>query len=91
MKIWRTLNPRSPSHTSSTVSFLFVLFFLNPVNNTEIGPLQTVDISDPDVTKWTLHDLEPLTKYRFYLRSCTTVGCGPVASEESTTTLESSE
>ncbi|XP_075869500.1 neural cell adhesion molecule L1-like protein isoform X2 [Nelusetta ayraudi] len=60
------------------------------VNDTEIGPLQTVDISDPDVTKWTLHDLEPLTKYRFYLRSCTTVGCGPVASEESTTTLEHS-
>lgn len=53
--------------------------------------MQTVDISDPDVTKWTLRDLEPLTKYRFYLRSCTTVGCGPVASEESTTTLESSE
>lgn len=64
---------------------------LFPVNDTETGPLQTVDISDPDVTKWTLSDLEPLTKYKFYLRSCTTVGCGPVASEESTTTLKSSK
>lgn len=67
------------------------MFFVIAVNDTEAGPLQTVDISDPDVTKWTLRDLEPLTKYKFYLRSCTTVGCGPVASEESTTTQKSSE
>ncbi|XP_012729978.2 neural cell adhesion molecule L1-like protein isoform X10 [Fundulus heteroclitus] len=61
------------------------------INDTEdVGPLQTVDISNPDTTKWILRDLEPLSKYKFYLRSCTAVGCGPVVSEESTTALETS-
>ncbi|XP_076609081.1 neural cell adhesion molecule L1-like protein isoform X3 [Chaetodon auriga] len=59
------------------------------INDTEeVGPLQTVDISNPDTTKWILRDLDPVSKYKFYLRSCTTVGCGPVVSEECTTTLE---
>ncbi|XP_041639823.1 neural cell adhesion molecule L1-like protein isoform X3 [Cheilinus undulatus] len=59
------------------------------INDTEeVGPLQTVDISKPDTTKWILRDLESVSKYKFYLRSCTTVGCGPVISEECTTTLE---
>nr|XP_043880085.1 neural cell adhesion molecule L1-like protein isoform X2 [Solea senegalensis] len=59
------------------------------INDTEeVGPLQTVDISNPMTTKRILRDLEPLSKYKFYLRSCTTVGCGPVVSEECTTTLE---
>nr|XP_033482186.1 neural cell adhesion molecule L1-like protein isoform X4 [Epinephelus lanceolatus] len=62
------------------------------INDTEeVGPLQTVDISNPDTTKWILRDLEPLSKYKFYLRSCTTVGCGPIVSEECTTTLETSK
>ncbi|XP_053267224.1 neural cell adhesion molecule L1-like protein [Pleuronectes platessa] len=61
------------------------------INDTEeVGPLQMVDISNPRTTKWTLRELEPLSKYKFYLRSCTAVGCGPVVSEESTTTLETS-
>ncbi|XP_034725469.1 neural cell adhesion molecule L1-like protein isoform X14 [Etheostoma cragini] len=59
------------------------------INDTEeVGPLQTVDINNPNTTKWNLRDLEPVSKYKFYLRSCTTVGCGPVVSEECTTTLE---
>uniref|UniRef100_A0A665VUI3 protein-tyrosine-phosphatase n=1 Tax=Echeneis naucrates TaxID=173247 RepID=A0A665VUI3_ECHNA len=45
---------------------------------------------NPDITEWILRDLEPKSKYKFYLRSCTTVGCGPVISEECTTTLETS-
>ncbi|KAM4741516.1 neural cell adhesion molecule L1-like protein isoform 12-T13 [Anableps anableps] len=61
------------------------------INDTEeVGPLQAVDINNPDTTKWTLHELEPLSKYKFYLRSCTSVGCGPLVSEESTTALETS-
>lgn len=69
-----------------------VLLFLYLVNDTdEVGPSQTVDISDPDTTKWILRDLEPLSRYKFNLRSCTTVGCGPVVIEECTTTLETSE
>uniref|UniRef100_A0A3P8VIZ7 Neural cell adhesion molecule L1-like protein n=1 Tax=Cynoglossus semilaevis TaxID=244447 RepID=A0A3P8VIZ7_CYNSE len=62
------------------------------INDTEeMEPLQTVDISNPLTTKWILRDLEPLSKYRFYLRSCTTVGCGPVVSEECSTASESSK
>ncbi|MEQ2299903.1 hypothetical protein AMECASPLE_019701, partial [Ameca splendens] len=56
----------------------------------EVGPLQAVDISNPDTTQWILHELEPLSKYKLYLRSCTAVGCGPAVSEESTPALESS-
>ncbi|XP_026205921.1 neural cell adhesion molecule L1-like protein isoform X2 [Anabas testudineus] len=61
------------------------------INDTdEVGPSQTVDISNPDTTKWILRNLEPMSRYKFNLRSCTTVGCGPVVSEECTTTLETS-
>ncbi|XP_034551651.1 neural cell adhesion molecule L1-like protein [Notolabrus celidotus] len=61
------------------------------INDTEeVGPLQTVDISKPDTTKWILRDLESVSRYKFYLRSCTKVGCGPVVTEECTTTLETS-
>uniref|UniRef100_G3PD59 Neural cell adhesion molecule L1-like protein n=1 Tax=Gasterosteus aculeatus aculeatus TaxID=481459 RepID=G3PD59_GASAC len=59
------------------------------INDTEeAGPPQTVDVSNPDATTWILRDLEPLSRYRLHLRSCTAVGCGPVTSEEGTTTLE---
>ncbi|XP_075951912.1 neural cell adhesion molecule L1-like protein [Anarhichas minor] len=59
------------------------------INDTEeVGTLQTVNISNPGTTKWILRDLEPVSKYKLYLRSCTKVGCGPVVSEECTTTLE---
>ncbi|XP_076739841.1 neural cell adhesion molecule L1-like protein isoform X11 [Maylandia zebra] len=62
------------------------------INDTEeVGPLQTVDISKPETTTWILRDLEPLSKYKFYLCSCTTVGCGPDVSNECTTTLETSK
>lgn len=62
-----------------------------PVNETEAGPVQTVDISNPSTTKWIFRDLEPVSKYQFDLRSCTTVGCGAIVSVECTTTLETSE
>ncbi|XP_078803649.1 neural cell adhesion molecule L1-like protein isoform X2 [Oryzias latipes] len=56
------------------------------INDTEeAGPLQRVNISKPDTTRWHLRDLEPLSKYRFQLRSCTSMGCGSIVSLESTT------
>ncbi|XP_062401755.1 neural cell adhesion molecule L1-like protein isoform X2 [Sardina pilchardus] len=59
------------------------------INDTEeVGPLVSVNVSDPDAGKWLLQDLEPLSKYKFYLRACTRLGCGPVATEEGTTTPE---
>ncbi|XP_060775247.1 neural cell adhesion molecule L1-like protein isoform X2 [Neoarius graeffei] len=53
------------------------------INNTEeVGPLLTVNITNPDTNKWHLRDLEPVSRYRFYLYYCTQMGCGPVTSEE---------
>uniref|UniRef100_A0A4W4EN23 Neural cell adhesion molecule L1-like protein n=1 Tax=Electrophorus electricus TaxID=8005 RepID=A0A4W4EN23_ELEEL len=51
----------------------------------EVGPLLSVNITSADASKWLLLDLEPMSRYRFYLRCCTRAGCGPAASEESTT------
>ncbi|KAF5901771.1 neural cell adhesion molecule L1-like protein isoform X1, partial [Clarias magur] len=52
-------------------------------NNTEeVGPLLTVNITSPDTNKWQLSDLEPVSRYRFYLYYCTQKGCGPATSEE---------
>ncbi|XP_051752601.1 neural cell adhesion molecule L1-like protein isoform X8 [Ctenopharyngodon idella] len=61
------------------------------INDTEeLGPLMTVNIST-DSNKLHLPNLEALSKYKFYLRCCTQVGCGPAASEERTTVPEASE
>uniref|UniRef100_A0A674CCH0 Neural cell adhesion molecule L1 n=1 Tax=Salmo trutta TaxID=8032 RepID=A0A674CCH0_SALTR len=57
------------------------------INDTEeVGVLQSMDISSPDTTSCVLRNLEAVSRYKFYLRSCTRVGCGPRVSEESTTT-----
>ncbi|XP_057193664.1 neural cell adhesion molecule L1-like protein isoform X4 [Triplophysa rosa] len=58
------------------------------INDTEeVGPLMTLNIS-ADSNKLHLQDLEALSRYKFYLQSCTRVGCGPAASEECTTVPE---
>ncbi|XP_050968098.1 neural cell adhesion molecule L1-like protein isoform X7 [Labeo rohita] len=58
------------------------------INDTEeLGSLMTLNIS-ADSNKLHLQDLEALSKYKFYLRSCTRVGCGPAVSEERTTVPE---
>ncbi|KAG1962755.1 neural cell adhesion molecule L1-like protein [Pimephales promelas] len=58
------------------------------INDTEeLGPLMTLNIST-DSNKQHLQDLEALSKYKFYLRCCTRVGCGPAVSEERTTVPE---
>uniref|UniRef100_A0A8B9HDX9 Cell adhesion molecule L1-like b n=1 Tax=Astyanax mexicanus TaxID=7994 RepID=A0A8B9HDX9_ASTMX len=72
-----------------TDEFLYFLSSSRLVNNTEeVGPLESVNITGADTTKWLLQDLEPVSRYRFYLQSCTRAGCGPAASEESTTVPE---
>ncbi|KAK6318938.1 hypothetical protein J4Q44_G00101490 [Coregonus suidteri] len=59
------------------------------INDTEeVGVLQSVDISNPDTTTWVLQNLEAVSRYKFYLRPCTRVGCGPRVSKESITTPE---
>lgn len=61
------------------------------VNDTEeLGSPTTLNIS-ADSSKLHLQDLEAMSKYKFYLRCCTRVGCGPAVSEERTTVAEASE
>ncbi|XP_063071341.1 neural cell adhesion molecule L1-like protein isoform X2 [Engraulis encrasicolus] len=61
------------------------------INDTEeVGPMLSVNVSDPDTSKWLLQDLEALSKYKFYLQACSRLGCGPAASEECSTTPEAS-
>ena len=80
------------SHCCGDVTRLTPRLGCVSVNDTEgLGPLQTVNISDPAATKLTLKDLEALSRYRFYLRSCTTVGCGHTVTEDSTTTAKERE
>ncbi|KTG31553.1 hypothetical protein cypCar_00028425, partial [Cyprinus carpio] len=58
------------------------------VNDTEeLGSPTTLNIS-ADSSKLHLQDLEAMSKYKFYLRCCTRVGCGPAVSEERTTVAE---
>ncbi|XP_063064100.1 neural cell adhesion molecule L1-like protein isoform X2 [Engraulis encrasicolus] len=60
------------------------------INDTHhLGELTTVNISSPDVTHWVVEELEPDSAYKFYLRACTQVGCGPAVSEEAATVTES--
>lgn len=70
---------------------LTCISFSSLVNDTEeVGPLMTLNIS-ADSNKLHLQDLEALSRYKFYLRSCTRVGCGPAVSEECTTVPEASK
>lgn len=73
------------------VMCLIHVSFPSLVNDTEeVGPLVTQNIS-ADSNKLHLQDLEALSRYKFYLRCCTRVGCGPAASEEFTTVPEASK
>uniref|UniRef100_A0A8C1M7J3 Cell adhesion molecule L1-like b n=1 Tax=Cyprinus carpio TaxID=7962 RepID=A0A8C1M7J3_CYPCA len=60
------------------------------INDTEEqGSLMSLNIS-ADSNKLHLQYLEALSKYKFYLRCCTQMGCGPAVSEERTTVPEAS-
>ncbi|KAK1796331.1 hypothetical protein P4O66_009398, partial [Electrophorus voltai] len=75
----------SPPLEASGVLTGYVLQYQLINSTEEVGPLLSVNITSADASKWLLLDLEPMSRYRFYLRCCTRAGCGPAASEESTT------
>uniref|UniRef100_A0A3P8XFM6 protein-tyrosine-phosphatase n=1 Tax=Esox lucius TaxID=8010 RepID=A0A3P8XFM6_ESOLU len=82
-----TLTWAPPTETNGVLTGYKLEYQL--INNTEeVGVLQLVNISNPGTTAWTLRDLEPVSRYKFYLRSCTRAGCGPQVSDETTTTPE---
>ncbi|XP_029103669.1 neural cell adhesion molecule L1-like protein isoform X2 [Scleropages formosus] len=66
--------------------YLLQFQLINDTN--DVGSLQSVNITSPDTNKWVLQDLELLSRYKFYLRACSRVGCGPPISEESATVPE---
>ncbi|XP_004372754.1 neural cell adhesion molecule L1-like protein isoform X2 [Trichechus manatus latirostris] len=56
------------------------------INDTyEIGELNGINITTPSKPIWRLSNLNATTKYKFYLRACTSKGCGKPITEESST------
>ncbi|KAJ8788176.1 hypothetical protein J1605_005475 [Eschrichtius robustus] len=56
------------------------------INDTyEIGELNDINITTPSKPSWRLSNLNATTKYKFYLRACTSKGCGKPITEESST------
>ncbi|XP_008587863.1 PREDICTED: neural cell adhesion molecule L1-like protein [Galeopterus variegatus] len=62
------------------------------INDTyEIGELNDINITTPSKPSWRLSNLSATTKYKFYLRACTSKGCGKPVTEESSTLGEGSK
>ncbi|XP_010588345.1 neural cell adhesion molecule L1-like protein isoform X2 [Loxodonta africana] len=62
------------------------------INDTyEIGELNDINITTPSKPIWHLSNLNATTKYKFYLRACTSKGCGKPVTEESSTLGEESK
>ncbi|XP_058419589.1 neural cell adhesion molecule L1-like protein isoform X2 [Diceros bicornis minor] len=62
------------------------------INDTyEIGELNDINITTPSKASWHLSNLNATTKYKFYLRACTSKGCGKPITEESATLGEGSK
>ncbi|KAM5280516.1 neural cell adhesion molecule L1-like protein isoform 2-T2 [Ctenodactylus gundi] len=62
------------------------------INDTdEIGDLNEINITVPSKPSWRLANLNATTKYKFYLRACTSQGCGKPITEESATLAEGSK
>ncbi|XP_021046414.1 neural cell adhesion molecule L1-like protein isoform X2 [Mus pahari] len=61
------------------------------INDTyELGELKEVNVTTPSKSSWHLSNLNATTKYKFYLRACTSRGCGKPISEEGATLGEGS-
>ncbi|XP_036287998.1 neural cell adhesion molecule L1-like protein isoform X3 [Pipistrellus kuhlii] len=61
------------------------------INDTEeIGELNDVHITAPAKASWRLSNLNATTKYKFYVRACTSPGCGKPVTEEAATLGEGS-
>lgn len=59
------------------------------INDTdEIGELNEINITTPSKSNWHLSNLNATTKYKFYLRACTSKGCGKPVTEETATSGE---
>lgn len=65
---------------------------ISSVNDTyELGELNEINVTTPSKSSWHLSNLNATTKYKFYLRACTSKGCGKPISEEGATLGEGSK
>lgn len=56
------------------------------INDTyELGELNEINVTTPSKSSWHLSNLNATTKYKFYLKACTSRGCGKPISEEGAT------
>ncbi|XP_064200862.1 neuronal cell adhesion molecule-like isoform X10 [Anguilla rostrata] len=59
-----------------------------PINSTsELGPLEEVTLL-PNETSFTLQNLKPITRYKFYLHANTAQGPGPARTEEAISIMD---
>jgi neuropilin 2 len=76
----------------NTIKFESLFLLISLVNDTyEIGELNDINITTPSKPSWRLSNLSATTKYKFYLRACTSKGCGKPVTEESATLAEGSK
>eukprot|EP00073_Rattus_norvegicus_P046419 XP_017448567.1 PREDICTED: neural cell adhesion molecule L1-like protein isoform X1 [Rattus norvegicus] len=62
------------------------------INDTyELGELNEINVTTPSKSSWHLSNLNATTKYKFYLKACTSRGCGKPISEEGATLGEGSK
>ena len=65
---------------------------ISSVNDTyELGELNEINVTTPSKSSWHLSNLNSTTKYKFYLRACTSRGCGKPISEDGATLGEGSK
>ncbi|KAM4650624.1 neural cell adhesion molecule L1-like protein isoform 2-T5 [Discoglossus pictus] len=59
------------------------------INDTdEIGTIKNINITNPSTVSCRIPQLHGGTKYKFYLRACTSTGCGGAVSEEGLTVTQ---
>ncbi|XP_043933936.1 neural cell adhesion molecule L1-like protein isoform X3 [Protopterus annectens] len=82
-----TLSWRPPVTPNGIVTHYHLQYQL--INDTdEIGELVGIQLPNPDTLQWDISDLKSNSKYKFYLRACTVVGCSKPATEEGITTIQ---
>ncbi|XP_077308363.1 neural cell adhesion molecule L1-like protein isoform X3 [Lithobates pipiens] len=63
----------------------YVLYYQMINESDRVGNLSNITISNPNALSQKVPRLEVGTRYKFYLKACTQVGCGKPASEEGLT------
>lgn len=74
-----------PSETKGVLTGYLLQYLLINESSQEVLESQERNITAPDTTQWQLQGLKEASLYRFQLRACTRVGCGPLRAQESHT------